>query len=1348
MARSIFDRINSVLWTGLVGVLCLLALYVGLGRLLVMGLGAYDEAILQEINLRVPFDVQAADVSGQWRSFTPEIVLSELRISLPEDPQSPLELTRGQVGIDVWNSLRSGSLQVTHLIVDGLNLRGEFTADGKFGLRGFSRGQGESGQWLQEFLLNISLIQLRNNALSLALPGGEVRDFDLNLELTRSGSFRRSQASLTSTRGTRIVMLARGVGNPLQPKSFTGTAYVDVFSRDLGAMQDLFGANAPALWADGELELEFWLSFDAGKPEIATRIEATNLQVAPREGDWSLPLSRIALEAHVLEAGDRWRLQAADVEVANGDHAIVLPRLQLDAWETALRLRAADLDIATLARFAGSFEVAPQGFNAVLQQLAPAGSISALQLNIADYRDPLADWELESNFSDVFVAPYAGAPGGTAVTGFMGLRPGSAEIILDSQALQLDFPNIYPAPLTFDELFGTLLLSWDEQRFTLSSGLLSASSVEGPLTALLGLDIPLQPDDVGIEMDLLVGVRDAELAYLEKYLPYTLDEGLLDWLQGSLGEGQVEAGSFLWRGSLQSDASALRTVQLAFNVADTPFPFHPDWPAVTVGQGIVLVDNAAVSVWVDSGTLLESSIARLSVETGLDAQSAVLLAIDGELNGPVADALHVVNTSPLADIVGDVFAQWEASGELQTALRIDLSLAANAPPPRVDVTTTWRDADLTINPGNIPLRDVAGQFMYSSQSGFASRDLVAQLWGQRVDIALSQQHGSARGRYEPDSSTLVIGARSRLAMSQLRQWLDLDLLSMATGETAVDLSIQVTPGKTPQLFARSDLRGVSLDLPQPWAKSARQVGQLQLSYDLDPAGQLLFLDLDDDLALNLRLQQGALVAGGLGIGGSVADLEEGKFTLHGQVPYVEASGWMAFLSEHFAGFADGPAGGAATPVDAAEAASAESAPALEVVVDNLQIAALEILGDTYADVTTSLTLREGDISGSIATDWLRGDVFWSPASDASRIDVHLLDIDGLAMPQASNPEPAAGAEGESQAEPAPEPATANGQDEDFIFELPPVSVSIADIYRQGRRLGHLDFALEGGSQYLLLSGIAGDIAGMRFAQDQPAWLRWDRTGDARSSVAARLVFDDLGDTLEQFGYQKIIQTRKGAFTMDLSWPGAPSEFALAAGSGSLLIDLGKGSFLDVPAGAAGALRVVSILNLVHIVQSLSVTHMFDSGIPFDKVKGEVYLHEGTLEVPRINVAGGSSFVFSGVSDIGSESLNGELVATLPVAKNLPWVAALAAGLPVAAGVFVVSQLFDKQVSRLTSAVYSIEGTWNEPRVSFSRIFDNTQPAAGAAASELPPATVVQELLEDPNAPGPAASAPAIAVPDD
>jgi hypothetical protein len=101
--------------------------------------------------------------------------------------------------------------------------------------------------------------------------------------------------------------------------------------------------------------------------------------------------------------------------------------------------------------------------------------------------------------------------------------------------------------------------------------------------------------------------------------------------------------------------------------------------------------------------------------------------------------------------------------------------------------------------------------------------------------------------------------------------------------------------------------------------------------------------------------------------------------------------------------------------------------------------------------------------------------------------------------------------------------------------------------------------------------------------------------------------------------------------------------------------------------------------------------------------------------------------------VAARSLDGELVATLPVANNLPWVAALTASLPIAAGVFVVSKLLQKQVDRLSSAVYSITGSWDDPQVKFEHIFDSSGDRAKGAENRAAMARAASAAM-DPNSP--------------
>jgi len=405
---------------------------------------------------------------------------------------------------------------------------------------------------------------------------------------------------------------------------------------------------------------------------------------------------------------------------------------------------------------------------------------------------------------------------------------------------------------------------------------------------------------------------------------------------------------------------------------------------------------------------------------------------------------------------------------------------------------------------------------------------------------------------------------------------------------------------------------------------------------------------------------------------------------------ADTAEWYRFIAPYF------------TAERAPEMTGAEPRQSLSISVDQLRVDRLSIEGRELGEVVLGLADDDGRWRVSADTDWLSGQLLYTP-EDRSQLLIRQLDLAGLdrLMPP--------------------------GDDEPRIIEVPDLAVSIADLRMGDTLLGKLDFDLHSEGPELRAENIVGEVAALQLRAEEPGGLVWQQGDDSRTSIEARLHFDDLARTLTRFGYQEIVVTESGVFDLALDWPGGPQDISLQTARGSLGVEIGSGHFPDVPGGASGTLRVVSILNLAEIVRRLSLSHMFESGIPFSRVNGEVYLHAGTIEVAKMDLQGsGSSFQFSGVSTVESRSLDGELVVTLPVANNLPWVAALTAGLPVAAGVFVLSKVFESQVNRLTSAVYATTGTWDDPQVTFDRVFDNTRaaPAAGLSGQD-PPANAAQ-----------------------
>lgn len=1308
MQPSIFQKLSSLLWTAIIAAVVLLAAYVSFGRYLSSNLQNWQEPILAQLNSRLPFHISASSLSGQWSSFTPEIVLKQLQVELPGDDARLLQLTGGRVGIDVIRSLVTRSLQVTSLQLDGLDLEAEVTEDGQIVIPGLSGGGGQLGDWLQAFLLNVEYVTLANNRLLLTLPGQRKRSLALALHMARDGSERRLRADLLSARGTSISLYGEGLGNPFEPRAFKTTAYLQVGVEDLSAVSDLLPVDV-TVTAQGQLNAEFWLSWNAGDLDADMALSLAELILSPQQGEWSVPLDALSVRATLQEQHNRWTAFASDLRVAHDGVNIEVPRLQVDAWGDSLRLRTEALAMQPLNQLLANMPAAPQGLRSVFDTLNVRGEMTAVQIAVGDFSNPLANWSAEGNFDQVQVDSWSGAPGVTSGTGHFELSQRGGTVLIDSQQFTMDFPTVFEEPLYYDDFHGTLHLDWDADALLLRSGLISARAEEGEAEALFSLNIPFSDTDVGLEMGLLVGLADSRSSYRSKYLPYTLNTGLLDWLSSAIGEGDIQEAGFVWRGSLRPDASPLRTVQLMLNLENTALAYHPDWPPVADFKGTVLIDDARVSVWAEQAKLYESVVEHLSAETWM-AGSTMQLAIDGRVNGSAADGLRAVNESLLGRITGGVFEPWEASGTLQTRLKLQLDLADSLAPPEVDVAVDFSDVDIVIAPGDLPVNAISGELSYTSRAGFSADGLTGKLWRRPLTAQIRQR--PLRGVDTPFSMTdsaIEVALQGSVNSAGLQQWLTLPVLDAANGEADVNGLLTLIPGETSLLTLKSSLQGMAMNLPAPWLKTSVESLPLELALPLGADETVLGMALGEDVSLHLDITGGGLQAAALGLMAPPPELRAGKVRVQGQASLLDVEAWLDFIENYL--LANGEP--LADPAESPSSIASEELPepgAFTLEVADLRVERLTLWGYEVNDVDVGLQWTEQGWLVEGATQWLRGE-YEHTGQGPTQLRLEYLDISALDQLQ-STPQSSEEKEGGAP-----------------FAKLPEVDVSIAELGRGEESLGAIDFRLQLPGDGMVADGIVGNIAGMELSAAAPGRFNW--LAEEGSRLQLPLKVDDIGETLEQMGYARFVESRKGSVDVDLGWPGPPQDIALAKLEGAVLLELEKGRFLQTPSGA-GALKVVEIFNLAGIVERLSMSQFFESGLSYETVDGEVFFHSGTLEVASLSVRGSASeFDVSGVSDIANRTLDGELVATLPVASNLPWVAALAAGPAVAAGVFVVSKVFEKQVDRLSSGVYGIKGTWDEPDIKFDRIFDDEMRARRTepAPEQVPADVAAQPGLE-------------------
>jgi uncharacterized protein (TIGR02099 family) len=1280
------NRLTTWLWSFIVLVIVLLAMYTSFGRLLTNNLARYQGEILQELNGRISFVLEVDSLKGSWDSLTPTIELNGVRVLGDEHAPIGFEINSLRADIDVLGSLFNRTVQLYVLNASGVRMHVDVAEDGQLSLAGIPGGGGAVGSPLYDFVFNAEHMSLEEIAIHLHDDTG-LREIQVETRLEREEEFRRFSMSLLSpSRNSWFRMVAEGDGELTDLSKFEGRFHLDSSVNNLDFFADLLEQSGLAP-GRGTLNTELWLALEKGKVRLAANVDARDFELQSIDEEQpDIDFDQLSATLRANFSDDTWTFGASDFLLSRAEQSLALDRLSGEYANNGLLLRTEDIEIARYVAYLDQAGLLPEAIDSILDELSPRGRLVKTELHLPDLED-LSRWRLASEFDQLTVDPWRAAPGVENASGYVSMGAREGVVQLDSSEFSMDFPVIYDRALSYSEFNAELRWQVHEELFHLSSGPFRARAEEGAVNGLFALRLPLAKTEVGPEMDLVIGLRDSDPVHREKYLPRTLSPKLLDWLGPSIGNGRIKEGAFIYRGALGKHLPQHRTVQLFFDTDDVELEYHADWPPVSALDGLVIIDDADVDVHATEARLFDSEARDIEMRLRTDADKHLQLALSALILGSAADGLAVINTSPLRKVVGDSFADWQLQGDLRTELELALDLTDLSLPPQVDVVTHWDNVEIDTGPLGVTLERVSGRLHYDSENGFSAEGIQGVLWGEPVIGDVSQ------GRRDGGLATLDVALLSRVSTQSLRDWLRLDLLRLAEGSSDIELHILVPPGEGARLVLSSELEGVSLDLPKPWGKSALEQRNLELAMPLGPLPRRLMLNLERQVYLGVLMEEEGYDGISLGFGSPLEAEERGFVLVGGQVDKVNWDEWFAFSERYLF--------------------PQEGQPAVDVRlgVRQLRIGEAEIFGWHFDDVLVDAQQLDTSWKIDFKTDWAQGGLLLPDDLESANVSFSYLDLAGAT----------ASLEGQQY-------EVGSGGD-----ELPRLTVSIDELREDTEVWGNLQFLLVDEGQDYHFRNIRGNLRGLQLGDDEKAMeLQWLASGEeARTKLVGALEFGNFGEVLQAYQVDEVVETSEGRVDLDLSWPGAPTDFSLAETSGRMGVNVGEGRFLKTSDAAAGTLRVVGILNLAEFVRrlSLDLSYIFKSGVPFDSIEGELHFLQGLVDVPQMDVLGRTSrFQFVGQANIPESSIDGELVATLPIASNLPWMFALVSGLPTAAAVYVISKLFNKQMDRFSSAIYTVQGPWADPEVSFQRIFDNTadQSVTQTAESEI------EMMEEDPD----------------
>lgn len=1317
-------------WGTLAISLVLVAVVVQIGRQLAPMVSENHDQFASYLSQQVDSNITISGLTADWDGLRPSLTMSDFRIH----DQSGIEVLHVESAVaqvDLMKSLWGLGLSLWRVEMDHVKLT--LTQSDKgwdlAGLRGEQVEDDTETDPLGGFLTE-RYIRLNDIHVTFAFASGRRhRSVLTSLLLQNDSDFHRLVADVHSPDGDgSLRLIYEGVGDPRNSDEFEGSGYLKI---------DRFDLETPAaFWSEslaqrlpmqeGMLSSEAWLTFAPDQPlsvigDLAFEQKGKGTGEFPQRIQTDIELT--------FEDSNDWQLelQGGQAFWTAGETQIINAHINSvsDGWS----IRTPVVDVGHWLEQMNRFPQVPATVRRILNELGVKGQLHNVLVDVP--REQPIDFQFQANLQDVSVNEWKGAPQIAQLDGYVSAGAFDGFVEIDStEGFFMHFPKVYEEGFRFDRAQGQVgwSVSAEDNQVYVNSGQLTMLGTLGRVHGYFYLDAPLQRDSRASELVLQIGLQEAAALSHNRLVPFVVPDSLVDWMDSSIVGGDVPTGGFVMQSYFGKGASKARSVQVGLNLQSAQLQYDPKWPALRDFDGYIEVDTSLVDGWIDRGAFLDTAMqpSYVHVEKHPSGNGS-LLNVLAEVEGEASSGLAILTQTPIRDALGDGFDAWLLNGALNARVDLAIPLQSGLDGHRQQVDVQLKDAHLSMQDLKLDFTELSGGLSFNNESGLSAKQLTAQLWQQPLAI-----HIDSRVDDSGSSSQMLtdVGFEGSLDFSELERWSSRPEVNYLRGVSPVKGSVligknlrQVDGAPASALLTiESDLTGSRVELPSPYGKEASDSKKLGAEIAVAKNAVSYEFNYDEQVFVSLLQPKSGLVGGTVALGEKNTQGDHAGILIRGDVMQADGQQWWQVI-QHYQTLLD-----QFSSVDSAAAVKGDAASKNEVKSTDGSTLALDLDVDTLS--WGEVRLSNIQISGGQSKDgWrirLDDDVISGEIvmKDDEPVSVHADYIRWPAVATATELNSVVSEQAVADLSPESAAEVVDKVDPGVRFldglsakDLFAMDANIDELSVGDESYGRWAFELRPTDSEIKLQSIVGAIRGVQVAglsgADKGGVLIW-RQGDKEpqsTTLRVTLRTKNLEDVSNAWRLPKMLDSQYARTRLDFTWPGTPEDFALVKTQGDFSLKVKDGRFYRSTGQASNALlRLVGLFNFDSWVRRLKLdfSDVYKGGTPYERIEGSLRISDGVLYLDEpIEVVNTSSRLqMGGRIDLKDETLDTSLVATLPVGGNATLITALAAGLPAAAGVYAVSKIFKKQVDRVASVSYSIEGSWAEPVVSFDRLFDN------------------------------------------
>ncbi|MDH5300234.1 MAG: YhdP family protein [Gammaproteobacteria bacterium] len=1271
-----------VCWYAIVTGLVLAAVTLGLARILLPIAEDYRVQVEQWVTDVIDHPVRIESLDADWQGTEPQLVLRGISFLNSEDGKPFLQFAAAKIGINLFTSLFTGTVQPGTLVVVGADLKIARETDGSFTIGAINTGSPDTANdFVSRWLFERDTLRMEQSRLLWEdhVMGWQPRELhvsELVLHNDDDMHYLRGSVGLPSELGRNFDFSAELLGSPVGGNGWHGSFYIAAQDVLLDAWLPDQSKNEWQL-INGRADLRAWSEWRNGRMEKTYgSVGLQNVLVMNADSASLMGYDTLNSNFAFTHQDSKWHVLLNDFSVSNRGRQWKNSSLTiaLDTETKQLQASASYIDLAFASEMLLMSEVLANAQQTQLSRSALGGGLRNLQLGFRD--GETAQYFLTARAENISARSHGAWPGFKNLSGNLQLNNSGGSFVIDSQKLQFDSPTIFDHVIRADVVQGkvTWLLADDGVSLDFSKIRIWNSDIDVAVHGNI-----LLPKNAAPFIDMHAALnRPVQVNKATAYLPTgIIPPGAVHWTRDALRDG-VAKGEFVFYGDMAKFPFANNEgkFELRLDVHRGVLNYYNGWPVINGIEGRFELTANGLRFDATQGRIFNTQLHDVAVSLP-DFHRGDLL-ITGSAKGSSADKLKYLHQSPLEEIFAKHIQPIVLAGNSDLALELKIPLATHDPVQvkgHVDFAKNQFKADAWL----VDVRDLNGRLKFD-EHGIYSDGLTGRFGGVLpLKLTATTEQGA-------DESRIVLKNNGRISAAQLKYLLkhfadQEQLAAWFTGSTNVatkiDIAISGKNAGNVDVRADSPLTGMLVDLPEPLKKNGEErrnfTFQMHIGHAL-PQLEFNYGDIYSILELQHAENQTEISRGAVGFGRVVKLPGEHGYRFIGEMDKFSWAQWKPLL----------------LPEKTNTGLIKSSGGATASMFFDVTVKQGELFGLKLQDLSVQASNSVQGWSVSVDGPQLKGDMFiplvMRSAPLVMNMDRMIINVDR-------------------------QPATGKGDNSLRPSEMPELRITSTDFRYNNIRFGQLQLDTRRTDKGMKLDTLAMRTATTRITA-KGEWQ--EQKGQQLSKFDIVVDSESLGQALSDWGYAETIANGTTKMNISARWPGTPIDFTFRNLTGTASLNVKDGRLLDVKPGAARLFGLLSVQTLPRRL-ILDFSDVFAKGMQFDTLKGDFKIENGKAFTSGLAMDGPAAQIdMAGQIDLAAGQYDQVVTIVPKVGASLPVLGALTVAPQVGATLFLLQKVFEKQIDEVSTIQYSVRGPWEQPIIE---------------KIEKPPVAVPPEILD-------------------